>query len=335
MSGVCLRGDRAPGPDLPRILFLGSGAFAVPILDALVAAPDLRLVGVISAPDRASGRHRELSAVPVARRARALGLPLLQPLRVRNPDAVAAIAALQPDLGVLADYGQIIPPALLVIPRRGLLNVHPSDLPRHRGASPIAATIAAGDPSAAVTVIEMDEGLDSGPVVARESWPLDGTETAPALEAEAARRGAALLLRTVDDWLAGRRPAVPQPSIGATMTRPLRREDGRLDPGRAAIELERRVRACQPWPGSFLETPSGRLIVHAAAVAAGQPEDRPGHLEGDGDGLALTTVDGRLRLLDVQLAGRRRTDAASLRRGAPMLVGSRVGGFEGAPVELG
>jgi methionyl-tRNA formyltransferase len=262
--------------------------------------------------------------VPVARRARELGLPLLQPDRVRSPEAVAAIAALRPDLGVLADYGQIVPAAVLAIPPHGILNIHPSALPRHRGASPIAATIAAGDPIAAVTLIRMDEGLDTGPVVAAASWPLAGDETAPVLEAEAARRGAALLIATIDDWLAGRRPAVPQATTGVSLTRPLRREDGRLDPARGAPALERQVRAYQPWPGSFVETAEGRLIVHAAQVAPSVPGDAPGQIEADGDGLALTTTDGRLRLTDVQLAGRRRTDAAALRRGAPALAGRPV-----------
>jgi methionyl-tRNA formyltransferase len=309
-----------------RTLFLGSGTFAVPILDALAGLPDLELVGVVSAPDRPSGRGGELTAVPVARRALELDLPRLKPLRIRAPEAVAAIAGLRPDLGVLADYGQIVPPAVLAIPRHGILNVHPSALPRHRGASPIAATIAAGDTEAAVSVIQMDEGLDSGPLIAQEAWPLDGTETAPELEAEAARRGAALVARTVPDWLRGARPAVPQPATGITLTRPLRREDGRLDLSRPAPELERQVRAYQPWPGSFVETGEGRLIVHAAEAAPSEPSDRPGRLVQDGDGLALTTADGRLRLRQVQLAGRRVTDAASLRRGAP--------GIAETPVEL-
>ena len=173
----------------------------------------------------------------------------------------------------------------------------------------------------------MDEGLDSGPVVASESWSLAGDETAPELELEAARRGASLLRATLDDWLAGRRDAVPQTASGVSLTRPLARRDGRLDPARRAIELERQVRAYQPWPGSFVETGEGRLIVHTAQVAPANASDRPGRLEPDGDGLALTTADGRLRLVDVQLAGRRRTDAASLRRGAPALVGR--------PIELG
>lgn len=322
-----MSGNRPPSPTPARTVFLGSGAFAVPILDALVAVAGVQVVGVISAPDRPSGRRGDLTPVPVARRARELGLPLLQPARVRSPDAIAAIAELRPDLGVLADYGQIIPSDLLTIPRHGILNVHPSALPRHRGASPIAATIAAGDPVAAVTLIRMDEGLDTGPIVSSVSWPLEGTETAPELEAEAARRGAALLVGAIDGWLSGRLPAVPQPTDGISLTRPLRREDGRLDPTRTAAELERQVRAYQPWPGTFVETGDERLLVHAAAVAAGRPADRPGRLEPDGDGLALTTADGRLRLTDVQLAGRRRTDGASLRRGSPTLAGR--------PVELG
>lgn len=322
-----MNGQRPSRGAPTRTLFLGSGGFAVPILDALSAAPGVEIVGVVSAPDRPTGRSGDLTAVPVGRRARELGLPLFQPARVRAPEAVAALASLEPDLGVLADYGQIIPPDLLAIPRHGILNVHPSDLPRHRGASPIAATIEAGDRVAAVCLIRMDEGLDTGPVVARETWPLDGTETAPELEVEAARRGAALLMATIEDWIAGRRPAVPQAADGVSLTRPLRREDGRLDPNRPAIDLERQVRAHLPWPGSFVETAGGRLIVHAAELAATEAFDQPGRIVADGDGLSLTTADGRLRLIDVQLAGRRRTDAASLRRGTPTLVGR--------PVELG
>jgi methionyl-tRNA formyltransferase len=317
-------GERTVRREPVRTLFLGSGGFAVPILDALAASPDLQLVGVVSAPDRPSGRRGEMTAVPVAHRARELDLTLLQPGRIRAPDAIAAIAELRPDLGVLADYGQIIPPEVMAIPARGILNVHPSALPRHRGATPIAATIAAGDPVAAVSLIWIDEGLDSGPLIAQETWPLNGAETAPGLEAEAARRGASLLLRTLGDWLGGTRPARPQPATGVTLTRPLRREDGRLDPSRSAVALERLVRAHLSWPGSFVATGHGRLIVHAAQAAPALPSDQPGRLVADGDGLALTTSDGRLRLLRVQLAGRRATDAASLRRGAPGLVGQAV-----------
>ena len=314
------RGSREP----VRTIFLGSGGFAVPILDVLVTAPEIRLVGVVTAPDRPSGRRAELTAVPVARRARELGVPLLQPVRLRSPEAVAEVAALQPDLGVLADYGQIVPATLLAVPKHGIINVHPSALPRYRGATPIPATIAAGDPIAAVTLIGMDEGLDTGPILAQETWALDGTETTAQVEAEAALRGADLVRRSLGPWLDDRLPAIPQVEATSTLTRPLRREDGRLDLGRPAAELARLVRAHAPWPGSFVDTGQGRLIVHEAVVIASEPDDAPGRVVADADGLALTTAEGRLRLKRAQLAGRRPTDAASLRRGAPGLVGQSI-----------
>lgn len=316
---------RRPADRPARTLFLGSGAFAVPSLELLAAAPGIDLVAVVSAPDRPSGRRGELTPVPVARRARDLGLPVLQPERLRAADAVAEVAAFEPEFGVLADYGQIVPPSVLELPAHGILNVHPSALPRHRGASPIPSTILAGDPVAAVSLIRMDDGLDTGPIVAVETWPLDGSETAETLEAEAARRGAALLGRSLGPWLRGALEPTAQGEVGATLTRPLRREDGRLDPAHPAVDLERRIRAYRPWPGSYVDTALGRVIVHDAEAVAPEPGDQPGTLVADGDGLALATIDGRLRLRRAQLAGRRPTDAASLRRGAPGLVGQRVG----------
>ncbi len=306
-----------------RTVFFGSGSFAVPILEALLAAPEVELLAVVTAPDRPAGRRHELTPVPVARRARNRGLAVLQPARVRAPEAIAAIAAIEPGLGVLADFGQIVPPALLAVPRHGILNVHPSLLPRHRGAAPIPATILAGDQKAGVTLMLMDAGLDTGPIVAVESWPLRGNESAPQLETRAAVAGARLLRRSLAGWLAGTLVPRPQPEAGVTLSRPLRREDGRLDPARQAVELERHVRAYQPWPGSFVETPAGRLIVRRASLAPGAGQ--PGSLLADGDGLALAAVGGRLRLDEVQLAGRRPMSSAELRRGHPELVEERVG----------
>jgi methionyl-tRNA formyltransferase len=317
----------APGraADRARTVFFGSGGFAVPILDALAGDPRLELVAVVSAPDRPAGRSRAVTPTPVAARAAALRIPLVQPVRVRAPEAIAELTALQPDLGVLADYGQIIPRHLLDLPAHGILNVHPSLLPRHRGATPIAATIAAGDDRAGVTIIRMDDGIDTGPIVARQSWPLSGTERAPELEAHAAREGAQLLTRTIEPWLAGTAPAIPQTAAGATVTRPFRRDDGRLDPVRRALVLERDVRALTPWPGSFLETPAGRLAVHEASVGDSEPGDEPGLLARHGDRLALATADGRLVLNRVQLAGRRAVGGDEFLRGQPRLVGARVG----------
>jgi len=307
-----------------RTLFFGSGPFAVPILEALADAPEVELVAVVSAPDRPAGRGGAMQAVPVARRARELGLALLQPARIRSPEAIAALERLRPDLCVLADYGQLIPVPLLELPGRGFLNLHPSLLPRHRGAAPIQAAILAGDRETGVSLIRMDAGLDSGPIVALERVPLTGSETTPELEARLAVAGAALLRRSLGPWLAGALEARPQSTSGVTLTRPLRREDGRLDPGRPAVELERQVRAYQPWPGSFLETSAGRLVVWRATVRPAPREGVPGELVAEGDGLGLVTVAGSLGLDEVQLAGRRRMAGAELRRGYPRLVGERV-----------
>lgn len=307
-----------------RTVFFGSGGFAVPILEALVGAPETEVVGVVTAPDRPAGRSGELSATPVARRCRDLGLPTVQPIRVRDPDTVAVLAELRPELGVLADYGRIIPPAILDLPRQGILNVHPSLLPRWRGASPVPAAILAGDRETGVTLMSMDAGLDTGPIVGAERWTLIGDETAPELEARAAGAGAGLLARLVGPWLRGEIAAVAQDEAAATLTRPLRREDGRLGPHLTAAELERHVRAFEPWPGSFVEVGPLRIAVLRAMVAEGLPGDVAGSLVAHGAGLALAAAGGRLVLLDVQPAGGRRMSSAELRRGRPQLAGRSV-----------
>ncbi|MGO9206491.1 MAG: methionyl-tRNA formyltransferase [Candidatus Limnocylindrales bacterium] len=319
-------------------VFLGTGPFGLPIIDALASLREVRMVGVVAGPPRPAGRGASVHRSPVALRAETLGLaPILEPVRLRAESAIADVLALSPELLVLADYGQLVPGALLARPEHGALNLHPSLLPRHRGASPVAATILAGDRQAGVTLMCMDEGLDTGPVVAQVAVSLDGAETAPQLEAWLAAEGAELLRSTIGDWLAGRRQVRPQPSEGVTMSRPLRREHGRLDPERDAVTLERQVRAYQPWPGTWCPTVAGRLIVWAARPLVvnrrgAPPDQRPltgdgviGYFVPDGDGLALLVADGSLRLDEVQLAGGRRMTSAALRRGHPELVGSRVG----------
>ncbi len=304
-------------------VFFGSGGFAVPILEALLATPDVTVTAVITAPDRPAGRGHAPTATPVATRARDLGIPLLKLSKLRSAEAAAVLAALRPGLGVLADYGRIVPPAILEIPTAGMLNIHPSLLPRWRGASPIPATILAGDTETGVTVIRMDAGLDTGPVVAVERWRLSGDEDAPALEARAAAAGAALLRRTVVSWLRGEIVARPQGDVGMTMTRPLQREDGRLDPTLHATELERQVRALRPWPGTYLESIAGRIAVLEAAARSGPvgPDDRPGRLGDDG----VETANGScLVLRTVQPAGGRPMSWAALLRGRPGLLGSTV-----------
>ncbi len=311
-----------------RTVFLGSGGFAVPILEALLSASEVELVGVVSAPDRPSGRHRSVASTPVAARARVLGFPLLQPGRIRDPDAIAAFAELQPELGVLADYGRIVPPAILDLPAHGILNLHPSLLPRHRGASPIPATIVAGDAETGVSLIRMDAGLDTGPVIATTRWPLTGAELAPDLEARAAEAGADLLRRSLQGWIDGSLPAIPQDDAAASLTRPLGRHDGRLDPSQSAAALERQVRAYQPWPGSHLETSIGRIAIWRATVGDARPEGvAPGRLAALGDSLALAAMDRWLVLDEVQVAAGRRMSGPDFLRGRGRALISSAGGM--------
>lgn len=304
-----------------RAVFFGSGSFAVPILDALAEMSGVRVEAVVSTPDRPVGRKAIVRPTPVTARAREIGLPILQPARVRLPESIDALRELAPDLIVLADYGQLIPRVLLDLPARGFLNLHPSALPRHRGAAPIPATILAGDTESAVTLMVVTEELDAGPIVAVAALEVRPDDTAVTLEARAAVVAAGLLRHVLPEWLAGRLGARRQPTEGVTMTRPLRREDGRLDPGRSAVELERQVRAYQPWPGSFIDIGSVRIIVWSADVAAGELGDAPGRIVGTPDGgLALVAGSGRLVLDVVQAAGRRSMTAAELVRGHPGLL---------------
>jgi methionyl-tRNA formyltransferase len=294
-------------------------------LIGLAGSPEVELVAVVTAPARPAGRQGELKSTPIHETAAGLGVPvILTPDRLGSSDSVAEILAQRPDLLVLADYGQIVPDALLDLPH-GALNLHPSLLPRYRGATPIPAAILAGDAETGVTLMRMNAGLDTGPIVAQRRHTLDGTETAPALEGPLASAAGELLVATIGPWVRGKISPTPQSEEGASLTRPLRREDGRLDPTSPAAMLERQVRAYDPWPGTFVETEAiGRLIVDDATVTPSEPGDVAGHLVADGDGLALATSDGRLRMGRVRVAGRRPMTAADLRRGAPGLVGSVV-----------
>jgi len=308
-----------------RTVFLGTGAFAVPVLSALAGHPDVDLIAVITAPLRIGSRGKAAQA-PVAQWAAAHGVPLLRPQRLRSDESVADIRALGPALLVLADYGQIVPATLLDLPRHGALNVHPSLLPRYRGATPIPAAILAGDAETGVTLMRMDAGLDTGPIVAQSRVTLTGTETAPELEELLALQAARLLTAELERWLTGAITAQRQPEAGVSLTKPLRREDGRLDPHKPAAQLERQVRAYQPWPGSFVETASGRLTIWRAQPGEARPaEVFPGTFVATSDGrLALAAEDALLVVDDVQAAGGKRMSSKELIRGRPGLVGSYI-----------
>jgi methionyl-tRNA formyltransferase len=309
-----------------RTVFLGSGGFGREALRRLASREDVDLVGVVTAPPRPAGRSQQLTTTPLAETADELGTrTILTPERLRAPHATDAVLALHPDLLVLADYAQIVPAALLGV-RLGALNLHPSLLPRHRGSTPIPAAILAGDGETGVSLMRMDEGLDTGPILDQERVTLDGTETTPALEAALEHVAAGLLDRDLGRWIRGDVEPWPQDEAGATLTRPLRREDGRLDPRRAAIDLERQVRAYQPWPGSFVDTPLGRIVTWSAGVddSAGA-EGSAGPARGVFDEQGLGVGDGeRLRLIEVQPAGGKRMTWEAFIRGRPSIVGAQV-----------
>lgn len=308
-----------------RTVFFGSGAFAVPVLDAVARAAELALEAVVTAPPRPAGRQRAPAPTAVGARAAALGVPLLQPERLGDPAFLAALGALQPAVGILADYGKILPAAVLDSVPRGILNLHPSLLPRHRGATPIPAAILDGDPETGVTLFRMDAGMDTGPLVAAARTPIDPGEDAPSLEARLADLAGELVARWIGPYLRGDVVPRPQPATGISVTRLFRRRDGRLDAELPAALLECRVRALRPWPGTFVELSEGRLAVLRAAVAGAATGDQPGTLVAEGAGLALATGAGRLVLLEVRPAGGRSMDGAAYRRGHPAAVGSRVG----------
>jgi methionyl-tRNA formyltransferase len=253
---------RAKATNFLRIVFAGTAAFAVPSLQALhVAGHAIELV--ITQPDR-PGNRMKVTPSPLKLAAQELGLPVFQPDKVRDKAVIERLRAVKPDVMVVVAYGQILPAELLAIPARGVVNVHASLLPRHRGAAPIAGAILAGDPQTGVTIMRMDEQLDHGPILAARRTDIGSREDAPGLTARLARMGAELLV----DTLARLDEIEPseQDHGQATVAPRLRREDGELDWEMDADELDRRVRALQPWPGATLPTARGRVKVLSGHV---------------------------------------------------------------------
>ena len=298
-----------------RTLLFGSGSVALPALRRLLASDLVTIESVVTAPPRPAGRKSVLTPTPVAEAATAAGLTVRTPSSLREAASQAELREVRADLIVLADYGRIIPGAVLEMPKHGALNIHPSLLPRHRGAAPVSGAILAGDTVTGVTLMCMDEGLDTGPILAQREVALDGTEIAPELEARLAEHGADLLIECLPGWLDGSVAARPQSDAGATLTRLLRRSDGQLDPQRPAAELERQVRAYQPWPGSFLEYDGDRLKVWRAGILEQPAAIGVGDVVPVAGTLVLGTADGALRLDEVQPAGKTRMSGAEYRHG--------------------
>lgn len=308
-----------------RTLFLGTPDFAVASLDAVAALSDLDLVHVISQPDRPAGRGKQLRPSPVKARAEALGLPVWTPEKLRGPEALERLRALDPELLVVVAYGEILRPAVLAMPRLGAINVHASLLPRHRGASPIAAALLAGDAETGVTIMQMDEGMDTGPMLTTGAIPIRPEHTLATLSDDLATLGATLLAETLPRYLVGEIVPQPQDHEAATYTRLIRKEDGRLDWTRPATDLANQVRAYDPWPGTFTEWNGQLLKVIAVQAEAEVSEARPGTVQREGNVIRVATGEGWLRLDTVQPPGKRPMAARDFANGAAGFVGSVVG----------
>jgi methionyl-tRNA formyltransferase len=297
-----------------RIVFMGSPDFALPSLSALAAARNYQVVGVVTQPDRASGRGRELKSPPVKSLALELNIPVVQPEKLR--EATAQLQEWNPDLIVVAAFGQILKRDILDLPRYGCINVHASLLPRWRGAAPINAAILNGDEETGVTIMQMDVGLDTGPTLSRKSIRIRQDDTAGSVSQALSTLGADLLNETLPDYISGIIIPQPQPLEGGTYAPMLKKEDGMLNFACSAVELERRVRAMNPWPGAWFEWNGNLLKVLRASVISGEKglvsgsrftvEGRP----------AVQSAKGVLVLDEVQPAGKKVMPGKSFLAGA-------------------
>ena len=313
-----------------RLVFAGTSSFAVPSLEALAGAPALSEVAlVLTRPDRPAGRGRQLTASPVHQAADRLKLPLAMPERASAPATLERLAALAPDLIVVASYGEILKPAFLALPRLGCVNLHASLLPRWRGASPVTQAILAGDAVTGVTLMRMDAGLDTGPILASVSTPVDDAEDCGALTARLAHLAADLLLRSLPALAAGALPDQPQDASLATRAPRLETEDGRIDWARPAAEIARQVRACTPKPGAFTSVAGRRLLIRQArALPRAAVDGLPGEVgaaPGDEGVPVACGSDTALLLLRVQPEGRGPMSAQDAARGRLLAAGTRLG----------
>ena len=295
-----------------RLAFMGTPDFAVPSLEALLAAGH-EVVCVYSQPPRPAGRGHHVQRSPVHGVAEARGILVRTPKSLRAPEEQAAFAALNLDAAVVVAYGLILPVAILNAPRLGCFNVHGSLLPRWRGAAPIQRALLAGDDETGITIMQVEAGLDTGPMLLREAVPITATASAAALHDTLASLGARMIVTALDGVAAGRLHPETQPTEGVTYAAKLERDEGRLDWSRPAAELARRVRALTPWPGVWFERGAERIKVLAAEVVEGS--GAPGTLLDDR--LTVACGEGALRLVTVQRAGRSATDGAAFLRGFP------------------
>jgi methionyl-tRNA formyltransferase len=305
---------------------MGTPQFAVPTLAALVQQQEV--ITVVTQPDAPAGRGRALAQSPVKQFALEHNLPVLQPETLKSPEVVAQLRDLAPDAIVLAAFGQILRRDVLALPPFGCINVHASLLPRWRGASPISAAIAAGDEITGVTIMRMEAGLDSGPILTQRQERILPADTTDSLTERLSHVGAELLAETLPRWLNREISAQPQDEAQVTKCSLLKKEQGRIDWARSAVEIERHVRAMTPWPSAWCTWQSRQLQIKHARLSGLHPlvPNAPGTVVIDGGALVgVQCGEGILELLEVQLEGKRALPAAEFARGQRQFVGSRLG----------
>lgn len=309
---------------MARLVFMGTPQFAVPSLEACLALGEV--VAVVTQPDKPKGRGQALAAPPVKEAALARGIRVLQPAKIRGTPFAQELAALGAEAAVVTAYGKILPPDVLAAFPKGCLNVHGSLLPRFRGAAPIQRAIAAGDAQTGVCLMKMDEGMDTGAVIASAATPIGPADTSATLHDRLSAMGGALLREHLLPYLRGERTPVPQPTDGVVMAPMIDKSEGQLDFSAPAAVLERRLRAFTPWPGAFTFEKGALLKVHQVRVGAGR--GAPGTVLTAGPaGLEVACGEGSLWLEVVQPEGKKPMPVADYLRGRPLAVGSAP--FEG------
>ena len=312
-----------------KVIFMGTPSPVVPVLHRLHDMQDVEVVAAITPPDRPRGRGRQPEAPPVKQAAETLGIPVLQPTNLRGESTHVELAALAPDVAVVAAYGKLLPQAVLALPPNGCLNLHPSLLPRHRGPSPVATAILEGDTVTGVSLMLLDEGMDTGPVIAQQEHGLTGNENAGELTDTLFALGADLLAESLAPWANGHLMARAQDGSAATISRKLERGDGQVDWSLPAETLDRQCRAFAPWPGLYTEwqgkmvklLETGPLPTNASdGISAGRVV-----ADADGAGLSVATGRGMLLLRRLQMEGRRAVSGDEFLRGYPEFVGSILG----------
>lgn len=286
---------------MTSIVFMGTPEFSVPILQGLIE--HYTVIGVVTQPDRPAGRKQQVQMSPIKQLALQHNIPVLQPEKLRRPEAIAELKQWQPDVYVVAAFGQILPQSVLDIPAHGSINVHASLLPRWRGAAPIQAVIRAGDAETGVTIMKMDAGLDTGPMLKKRAIPIAPDETGASLHDKLSILGAELLMETLPGYLDGTILPQPQPETGITIAPQVKKEEGNIDWTQNAVVIERLIRAFTPWPGTFTFFKGQQLKILNGSVLEGSAA--PGKVVKLQDSIAVGTGEGLLKLDVIQLAGRK------------------------------